>query len=578
MINDDVPARTWHRVAAVFFACLLIFLLFRACDEYRWSDWGPGDAQTMLSLHQWQRDGWLAHKLLFIPQGYASCVRALDEPPLRHHAHGIAPGTSPRVGPRLWYTHYPCGYLIPYALLYTAGLERIFFLRALSVLLSLGALILMYVLFVKIACPAVAVLAAFFYGMSGAFLGYADSLATQPVDDILRFSFMLAVVLSTRAGAPQHRKVYGACAWLIFFIMSLSSLDSILFSYVWLIGWDLLELRRFRWRWYCSFAAAVLVAGGIKLLQNAWYLGIADALTDLADAFARRGGWSAGITNLPVLFFYAATGALNALYRPVVLLVLLAVLYLLHLAFFTHRDSTVSELPSWRLLALLSACAAAFLAVVPFGAAMRYQIRQLAPAAALLAAAATWAFWRQAQAWLRGAYRPLPGTGPSVRHAAAAGHLFLFGFALVLFWHSFFCMARDPVFDRAKLRKHPDVLLAKALRSFLADSDHVIFSFKGFHAFLAPEYVPGYPQIHPIIEYYAGSRPILCFTNPEDLTSDLLCMANRSRGGFAPVLVTDDLESMKQIIASLKAKGAIHQEPSEAALISGRYVLGMEKQ
>jgi hypothetical protein len=156
MVKSDASAKIWHMAAAVLCVCLLGFLLFRACDEYRWSDWGPGDAQTMLSLRQWQKDGWRAHKLLFIPQGYASSVRMLDEPPLRHHAHGVSPGTSPRVGPRLWYTHYPSGYLIPYALLFGAGVEQIFPLRALSVIFSLGALILMYVLFSKITCPAVA--------------------------------------------------------------------------------------------------------------------------------------------------------------------------------------------------------------------------------------------------------------------------------------------------------------------------------------------------------------------------------------------------------------------------------------
>ncbi len=563
--------------AAVLFVCLLGFLLSRACDEYRWSDWGPGDAQTMLSLRQWQKDGWRAHKFLFIPQGYASSVRMLDEPPLRHHAHGVSPGTSPRVGPRLWYTHYPCGYLIPYALLFAAGVEQIFFLRVLSVVLSLGALILMYMLFSKITCPAVAFPAALFYGLSGAFLGYADSLATQPVDDILRFSFMLAVVFSTRADTPQRRKTATVCAWLIFLTLSLSSLDSILFCYVWLIGWDMLELRRFRWKRYCSFAAVALAAGFIKLLQNAWYLGVADTLADAADTFVRRGGWPAGGASFPVLFFYTATGVLNALYHPAALLLLLAVLYLLYFSFFA-QGTDGSELPSPKLLAVLLACAAAFLAVVPFGAAMRYQTRQLVPVAALLTGAATWAFWRQCQAWSRGAYRLPCGTASSARHAAATGYLFLFGLTLILFWSSFLFMARDPGLDRIKLKKHPDVLLAKTLRSFLADSDHVIFSLGGFRAFLDPKYVPGYPQIHPIIEYYIGSRLILCFENPEDLASDLLYMADRSRHGFAPILVTSDLESMKRVIGLLKEKGALRQEPSEAASIAGRYVLVMEKQ
>jgi hypothetical protein len=214
-------ASPWHIALGVFLVGLLLFLSVRASDQYRWSDWGFGDAQTMLSLRQWEEGGWLANDFLFVPQGYAKVVTLLDDLPLRHHAHGTCPGSSPRVGPRLRYTHYPAGYLIPYAVFFRLGLDNLFGARMLSILFSVCGLTLMYVLFSKLTSPAVAFLAVFFYGLSPVFLGYADALANQPLDDLLRFAFMLAVVLSTRAGSARQRKWWAVSAWGLQFMLSL---------------------------------------------------------------------------------------------------------------------------------------------------------------------------------------------------------------------------------------------------------------------------------------------------------------------------------------------------------------------
>ena len=55
---DDV--QTWHSFFGISVLCVLLFLTTRALDEDRWSDWGFGDAQTMLSLHQWEQEGWFS--------------------------------------------------------------------------------------------------------------------------------------------------------------------------------------------------------------------------------------------------------------------------------------------------------------------------------------------------------------------------------------------------------------------------------------------------------------------------------------------------------------------------------------
>src|SRR3989339_571146 len=139
------PWHLWNREFIILVFCLLVSLVTVASNRYHWSRWDFGDAQTMLTLRHWHEGGWLQNYLLFIPQGYAKVIRILDEPALRPHAHGISPNSSPNVGPRLWYTHFPSGYLVPYAFLYELGLKSIFFMRAFSIFLSLAALVFMYI-------------------------------------------------------------------------------------------------------------------------------------------------------------------------------------------------------------------------------------------------------------------------------------------------------------------------------------------------------------------------------------------------------------------------------------------------
>ena len=108
--------------------------------------------------------------------------------------------------------------------------------RLLSIVLSVAALGIMYVLFARITNPAISFISVLYYGLSAVFLGYADSLANQPIDDLLRFGFMLAVVLSTRAATEQLRNRWLVAAWIMEFSLSLASFDSVFFLYTWLIG------------------------------------------------------------------------------------------------------------------------------------------------------------------------------------------------------------------------------------------------------------------------------------------------------------------------------------------------------
>jgi len=84
-------------------------------------------------------------------------------------------------------------------------------------------------LFAGGALAPVALAAAVFYALSPAFLGYADAIANQPIDDLHRFGLILAVVLTTLALHPRLRQAALLAAWVLEFLLSLFSFDSVFF-------------------------------------------------------------------------------------------------------------------------------------------------------------------------------------------------------------------------------------------------------------------------------------------------------------------------------------------------------------
>lgn len=559
----------WHIACAAFILFLFLFLSVRASNEDRWSDWGFGDAQTMLSLRQWQETGWAANYFLFIPQGYAKAIRLLDQPDLRQHAHGTCPGSSPRVGPRLWYTHYPAGYLVPYAALFSLGIDGIFPMRLLSILFSLAALLLMYLLFARVTSPGVSFLAVLFYGLSRPFLGYADTLANQPLDDLLRFAFMLAVVLSTRAGSERHRRAWMASAWVMEFVLSLSSFDSVFFVFAWLIGWDFLERRGFRWRTYLLFGMAPLTAHGLQFLQNVWYLGLDDAFTDIRDTFLLKHGsdtgYNAGQGRLGVIVGNLLM-LLTTLSGSLILLIPLIAAYLGHARFLRGPDD--KDLPTPSLLAVLFLCGLAFVLILPNAAGMPYEARQMAPFMALLVSGVTWSFIKGLGQSLRTGAGDEPGTPPGRR--LMVPYLLLSAVLMVIFWGVFFFSDRRPVYGITP--EMTEMTFAKELKSIPTPHEPIFFSIGGFEMFWDPKYVPGYPQILPLLEYYAGSRAILCFDAEEGLAADLARLARRTPDTFSPVLITNDPNRLNGVVAALAREGVVRGEPKKVYFVMGRYV------
>ncbi|MBM3254249.1 MAG: hypothetical protein FJZ16_08355, partial [Candidatus Omnitrophica bacterium] len=485
---------TWHAILGILLLCLFLFLSFTITDEHHWSDWAFGDAQSILTIRHWEEKGWLKNKLLFIPQGYARVVELFDKPPLRHHAHGTITGT---IGPRLYYTHYPSGYLIPYALLSKMGYNDITYLRKLSLLFSFGAVILMYILFSRITSPRISFVVVVFYLLSPSFLGFANSIANQPIDDLLRFAFMLLIVLSTRTSSLSHMRIYKTSAWIVEFLLSLSSFDSVFFVYIWLVGWDLIEHRGFRWKTYVVFALAPLAAQGLLFLQNVWYLGLNDSIRDFWFTFSSKSEMSKGY-NRYCLFWNALIKLFSNLYKPSFLILLFFIFYSINVKFF--KKEGIKELPSLRLVFILFLCGLIFLFVFPRSGEALYQTRQLIPSVALLVSATTWSFLKVVkQSFCRRGYFIGIIKNCNIRKKIILLYMLICLATLAFFWQRLMFNKWEPYFIPPY---HPDILLDKQIKSTQTKYDPVIFEMGSFLVYHDLNYVPGFHQIDPVNEYF----------------------------------------------------------------------------
>ncbi len=564
--SKNLSAKKWRILFFVTLFCFFILLSIRVANEYHWSDWAFGDAQTMLTLRHWSEKGWLKNKLLFIPQGYAKVVELFDKPPLTHHAHGTITGS---IGPRLYYTHYPSGYLIPYALLSKTGYSNISHLRILSLLFSFGAVILMYFLFSMLTSPGISFVAVVFYLLSPAFSGFADTIANQPVDDFLRFAFMALIVFSTRTSSLSRARIYKTSAWIVEFLLSLSSFDSVFFVYIWLIGWDLIERRGFRWKTYILFALAPLTAHGLLFLQNIWYLGLNDSVRDFWFTFSSKGELSKGY-NRYYLFWNALIKLFGNLHKPSFLILCLLILYLINIKFIGKENTR--EFPSLRLVIILFLCGLAFLFVFPRSGEALYQTRQLIPPVALLVGAATCSSIKMAK---QGFYRKdyLRGIKTSdIRKKIILPYTLISLMILVFFWQGVIFNKWEPYFIPPY---HPDILLDRQIKSMQTEYDAVIFEIGGFLVYHDLNYMPGFHQIDPVNEYFAGCKPILCFTSTEELASDLSYMLRYSPYRFSPILIAKEPSYIGNALFLLTKEGLLKKEAPKGYTFMGKYIVDL---
>lgn len=365
------------------------FLLIKATKINSWDNWSFGSAQTMLTARHWGEDGFIKNKLLFIPSGYHSKIEFLDQPEFRFLANGTKTGGL--IGTRLYYTHYPSGYLVPFGLLAKIGISDRFFYRFLAISLSTASVFFLfgfiYFLFDKKFW--LALISTVFYSTSATYLGYADSLANMPIDDFLKYTVLFLSLYAYKTPLPDIKKKLKYLAWFLFFILALSSYDSTFFVFFWLVALDFINAKKISVRSFLIWGSAPVFAFILQVFQNTWYLGIKDMYLDLLGSFLFRSAQApAAISNYPLFFKNIAASLSTVGYfldtrTRFILPVILILIFLIY-------KFKIFKPIQWKYAGALAGAGILYPMIMPVAGTFGYQGRQTATMILIFIASATY--------------------------------------------------------------------------------------------------------------------------------------------------------------------------------------------
>ena len=514
----------------------------------KFSGWSFGDAQTMMTLKNWSKDGIRQSYGLFFPQGWSPVTQLIDLPELRQHAHGISPGAAPGVGPRLLYTHYPPGYLYPLYAAYEMGFRTASDLRVVPIFFSAGAVVFLFLTFQIWFGAWPAAIAASFYLFPDAYRHFAASLSNQPFDDFLRWLLIYLLVSANRLGADQHWQRRDTVCALIFFVLCFSSYDSTLFIVIFGISYDLLHHRRIRLQWWAALVVIPLAAYALQLFQNSAYLGWAEALHDQRAAFQNKSN-ARGIADYISVF-----RLLIRLYQMSYTVVPDVVDKVRQC--FLGQQTIALTLGAWALVSgvlfrhkrdlflalIFLLCGTAYIFVLPAAAGMSYQPRQLLPFAAAIVAIA-----------VRGGIDVFRKIAVTVDIDADTRSHPKTRMLLVVAVASAMTAALLALY-RPELNNvpTPDQEIAIDISHLRTRYPKVVFNIEGFpHGEHSP-YVRGYPEVKPELEYLSDSL-LLSFEKPVNLVSDLKRLLALSKVPFTPILLVKDQAQIDAVKQAAKA-------------------------
>ena len=262
------------------------YLGIKATDENGWDGWGFGSAQILMSSQYWAKDGLAKNYFLFIPQPYSKLIHYLDEPEFRNRPIDTMDGSLTR-GP-IHYTHYPPFFLTPYAILTKIGITERFLFRFFSIFLSLLALGFFYWFIKSVSNKAIATVATLYYGFSVTFLNYADSAFQSWTILFIFLILYLSVQAWQNFNIPEKYKKYNLYIWFAYLILSLSSYDATFYIFAYLILFDIFVLKKFLWKKWLIFASAPILGFMLQIIQNTWYLGWHNMISDFCYIYTER--------------------------------------------------------------------------------------------------------------------------------------------------------------------------------------------------------------------------------------------------------------------------------------------------
>jgi len=545
-VKNKISGSLKHLPFIFLILILAVYLDTKAIPENGWDGW-RADAQVLLSAKHWANDGFFKSYFLFLPQGYSKTVRYFDDPELRQHARGITTGGF--IGKRLYYTHYPFGYIIPSALLMKLGIESRFWFRLLEILFSLIGLVFLYWVFNLISNHWVAFLGVLYYSVSTLFLDYADSLAAMPLEEFLRAIIIFLSILVLKNG---QKKYLNYLIWIFYFILSLSSYDSTFFIFAWLVGLDILFNKKFNWRLWTFWAAAPILAFAVQLLQNYLYLGWHNMLLDLYGTFkvqmvgSRSGFLTSHLKRLiePFSWFFGVKWYLGIL---ISIIGIAAIKFIKKYSPLVVSEVEPNDILDLRFLYL--GFVATLFNFLFFPSLFFYQGRLVAVFGSLLIGILTVNLFKTIR-----------------QKNLIPRYILVFGiFILVLgLW---FIQGKRTY---AYIKNWPNNIWPAESIGFnkkiknLVSGDKVIFQMYGLDREITGS--DRYPMAASEDEYYINA-PILGFTNTKDLIRDFSYLKKRSEFPFNSIVIADQKSTIEKIKTKLKLKESFSKIDNEFILI-----------
>ena len=544
-----------HLPFIILLIVLTIYLGLKTLPENGWGGWlaGDGDANTLLSLKYWAMDGIIHHKLLFIPIGYSKITEYLDYPEMRHLTKGTVTGGL--VGRRLYYTHYPSGYLLPYAWLMKIGVIDRYWLRLFSLLLSFLALTLFYWFFNLISKNSlISFLAVLYYAISTMFLDYADAITSQPLDDLFRVIILvvglLAICRYSHLNNFKNYKFYNILIWLLYFLFSFSSYDFTLFVFVWLIGLEIIQfivnnyqsqisviekLKLFSWKKIIFFASAPILAFVLQLLQNYWYFGNwHEVWLDMMGAAAAKAYTGNGFVHFLNIFYpFSLMTGLEIFWAAFFVFVLFIILWKLR-----YLENATS------ILIVLFLAGAIYPFLMVSAGRFSYQGRQMMPLISFLVGTATFFVIRvfKDKMFCKGI------------------NIVLCGFLIIsvsFLWGSQIYRTVQYIYDWPNNKADNNVIQLGKYLKLIKNGDSAVF------------YQGSKLPVSFVTEYYFD-MPLFSFDKGENLIKDFLWLRNNSKYPFEAIIITDR-EEINNRIRKLLSEQKI-DKIGDNQIIQGEYV------
>lgn len=571
---------TANLLFVIFLATIATFLIVLALPE---NTMDVDTAQTLLSARYFARDGFFKHYFLQLPSGYGKITSYFDEPELQQHAGGTVNGSL--IGKKLYYTHFPSFYIYPTALMMKLGIENLFLLRLLYIILSLLSLIFLYV-FIKLVTDNkyIAFIAVLYFGISQVFLVNAKVINFIPVENMLRFLVLMLSIFainhikSTNA-SPRITRRYVLSIWAVYFLLALTSFNSTFFIFVYLVGLSAICLYKLPFSHKIRIASLLIIfwasapvlGFALQMIQNAAYLGWHNFWLDIYGSFTASG-------NSPDLGFIRRV---EGLIRPFVTMSGLYNFYILTAPlgiqkikryFLPSITPMIYVLPFLTALVIaavvklkkitgyalfpLSIPALLFIAVLvqalllPLSIIRDYTGPLAAPIIGIMLGSIVWMLFL---AFAK--FRSLGGVLSRILVIfMSVIILSLFAVQIVLNSSSYFGPNHAPLSDN-------DIAFTKTMQK-IADGEKAVFMINNIDTQLSEEVLKQrFALIDPkeyLIEYrnweYYFDMPLLNFTKTSYLVKDLLFLKKRAEFPFTAIITSDDLDLIGELHGTLNSK------------------------